>query len=241
MRPRIAGGGFLARAYLELNEVESLENAASNLRDRLLVRLLFRLGCRVSEALALEVKDIDFDQGTVTIEHLKARVRVSCHHCGARLGRTHAFCPRCGAKVEQAVMQQQEHRRMRTLPIEGDTLKILQDYIRRGGPVFQRGRRLIFGINRHRAWQVVKACAEKAGLPDLVNPETGKVHNVSPHRLRDAFAVMAVQRDDSTDGIRMLQEQLGHANIGTTMRYRKVAGEELKDWYTRLWGKQDNG
>lgn len=62
-----------------------------------------------------------------------------------------------------------------------------------------------------------------------MNPETGKVHGVSPHKLRDAFAIMAVQRDDSTDSIRMLQEQLGHVNIETTMRYRKVAGKELKD------------
>jgi integrase/recombinase XerD len=118
---------------------------------------------------------------------------------------------------------------------------MLGDYIRRGGSISQKGKMLIFGINRHRAWQVVKGCAEKAGLPNLLNPETGKVHSVSPHRLRDAFAVMAVQQDDSTDSIRMLQEQLGHASIGTTMRYRKVAGKELKDWYTRLWEKKDNG
>ena len=138
-------------------------------------------------------------------------------------------------------MKEQERRRVRALPVDSDTLKMLGDYIRRGGPISRGGKRLIFGINRHRAWQVVKDCAEKAGLPNLVNPETGRVRNVSPHRLRDAFAVMAVQRDDSTDSIRMLQEQLGHANIGTTMRYRKVAGEELKDWYTRLWEKRDNG
>ncbi len=85
--------------------------------------------------------------------------------------------------------------------------------------------------------KIVRDCAIRAGLVQLVNPETGKVHGVSPHRLRDAFAVTAVQRDDSTNGIRMLREQLGHANIGTTMRYRKVAGKELKGWYFRLRGK----
>ena len=50
---------------------------------------------------------------------------------------------------------------------------------------------------------------------------------------------MAVQRDDSTDSIRMLQEWLGHASIGTTMRYRKVAGQELKDWYEKLWPRKE--
>jgi len=94
---------------------------------------------------------------------------------------------------------------MRTLPLDGDTLKMLKEYIKRGGPVLRGGRKFIFGINRHRAWQIVKECAEKAGLPKLVNPETAKVHNISPHRLRDAFAIHAVKLDDSGDGLRLLQ------------------------------------
>lgn len=229
------------KTYLEREEVQQLEKAATNLRDRLLIRVLFRLGCRISEVLGIGVQDIDFDQGTITIEHLKARIRFSCPRCGARLGKAHAFCPVCGTKAEKALTQEQHHRRVRTLPIDTDTLEMLSDYIRRGGPISRGGKILIFGINRHRAWQVVRQCAERAGLDNLVNAETGKVHGVSPHRLRDAFAVIAVRKDDSTDSVRMLQEQLGHANIGTTMRYRKVAGQELKDWYTRLWEEGSNG
>jgi integrase/recombinase XerD len=61
----------MSEAYLEIADVEKLEQASTNMRDRLLIRLLFRLGCRVSEALALTVKDIDYRRGTVTIEHLK--------------------------------------------------------------------------------------------------------------------------------------------------------------------------
>jgi integrase/recombinase XerD len=75
-------------------------------------------------------------------------------------------------------------------------------------------------------------------LPKLINPETGKVHNVSPHKLRDAFATHAVKLDDSGDGLRLLQEHLGHASFNTTAKYRKVAGEELKDWYGKLWEKE---
>jgi len=221
------------KAYLEPEEVTMTEKATTNLRDRLLIRLLFHLGCRVSEALSLEVKDVDFFEGTVTIEHLKARVNLCCPKCGARLGKSHKFCPICGDSVEKAVAQEKEHRRVRTLPLDADTLEMLADFIRR-----DKTKDLIFGINRHRAWQIIRDCAEKAGLPKLVNPETGRVHNVSPHKLRDAFATRAVKLDDSGDGLRMLQEQLGHANIGTTMRYRKVAGKELKEWYRKLWEEQ---
>ena len=228
----------MPKAYLETEEVWRLEQATTNLRDRLLIRVLFHLSCRISEALGLTVKDIDFSQGTVTIQHLKTRLKLSCPGCGVALGRRHHYCPGCGTKVERAIIRQMEHRRQRVLPLESDTLIMLKEYVQRGGPVIRDGKKVIFGINRHRAWQVVKECAERAGLPKLVNPETGKTHNVTPHRLRDSFAVNAVKHNDSGDGLRLLQEHLGHASFNTTAKYRKVAGEELKDWYDKLWQKE---
>ena len=228
------------KTYLETEEINLMGDAATNLRDRLLIHMLFRLGCRISEALALKVEDIDFTQGTITIQHLKARLKLSCSECGQRLGRSHAFCPKCGGKVEKTQIEQQEHRRQRALPVDSETLNMLKDYIRRGGPVLREGKRLIFGINRHRAWQIVRDCAEKAGLPKLVNSETGRTHNVSPHRLRDAFAVHAMKVNDSGDGLRLLQEHLGHQNFNTTAKYRKVSGKEHHDWYHKLWQKDSS-
>lgn len=229
----------MSKTYLELAEVTQLEEAAGYLRDKLLIRVLFHLGCRISEALGIEVDNIDFNQGTVTIQHLKARTKLSCPHCSSHLGHSHKFCPKCGLEVKEVVAQEKEHRRLRTLPVDGKMLGMLRDYIDRGGPISHNGKQLLFGINRHRAWQIVRDCAIRAGLPQLVNAETGKVHNVSPHRLRDAFAVHAVKHNDSGDGIRMLQEHLGHQSITTTMRYRKVSGQEQKEWYQKLWGKEE--
>ena len=230
----------MSKVYLETIEIEALERATTNLRDHLLIRVLFHLGCRISEALGLEVKDINFTQGMVTIEHLKSSIKLACPKCSAHLGKSHTYCPKCGVKVEEAVAKEQEHRRMRTLPLDQNTLEMLKDYIKRGGPVTRNGRELLFGINRHRAWQIVGACAERANLPKLVNTETGKVHNVSPHRLRDAFAVHAVKLDDTGDGLRLLQEHLGHQSFNTTAKYRKVSGKEHRDWYQKLWSKDVN-
>lgn len=229
-----------AKAYLETKEVVALQNAATNLRDCLLIRLLSHIGCRVSEALGIRVEDIDLVNHTITIQHLKARIHLSCPYCHVRLGRSHSYCPGCGAKVEKVIAEEREHRRLRTLPVDNETIAMLKNYISRGGPVLRKGNQLIFGINRHRAWQIVRECAENAGLSKLINPETGRVHNVSPHRLRDFFAVHAVKVNDTGDGLRMLQEHLGHQSIVTTMQYRKVAGEELKSWYGKLW-KAENG
>jgi integrase/recombinase XerD len=226
------------KTYLEPEEIVMLENAASNLRDKILIHLLFWLGCRISEALSLTVEDLDFTQGTVTIVHLKRSLKVSCSNCGAMLGVSHVYCPKCGCKVEKSRIEELQHRHQRVLPVDRVTLKMLQEFMELGGPVVKAGKRLIFGINRHRGWQVVKGCAEKAGLPDLINPESGRVHHVSPHRLRDAFAVNAVKSDDSGDGLRLLQEHLGHQSFDTTAKYRKVAGEEQRELFEQLW-KED--
>ena len=227
------------KTCLDADDVVKLEGAAGYLRDRLLIRMLFWLGCRISEVLGIEVEDIDFDAGTVKIQHLKTRLKLSCPSCRVSLGRAHRYCPGCGASVREAVAEEATRRRIRTLPVDDETLDLLREYIDRGGPVTRDGKVLLFGINRHRAWQIVRDCAERAGLPKLVNPETGKVHGVSPHRLRDAFAVNAVKHSDSGDGLRLLQEHLGHASFNTTARYRKVAGEEHREWYAKLWKDEE--
>lgn len=129
---RNSQAGITPKAYLEPEEVARLEKSATNLRDRLLIRLLFHLGCRVSEALAVEANDVDFAQGTINIEHLKVRIRFACPQCGARLGKAHVFCPKCGTRVEQALTSQKQQRRLKRVPLDGETLEMLKDYIRRG-------------------------------------------------------------------------------------------------------------
>lgn len=159
------------KAYLEIEETDKLENAAICLRDRLLISLLRRLGCRISEALALDVKEIDFARGMVTIEHLKSGISLTCPDCTARLGKSYAFCPKCGTRIGKTVAKERHHRRMRTLPVDGETLNMLRDYLK-GGPSSRNGKELIFGINRHRAWQIVKECAERAGRSLKPSPES---------------------------------------------------------------------
>jgi integrase/recombinase XerD len=232
---------IITKAYLDFDDVQKLEAAATNLRDELLICLLFRTGSRISEVLGLRVGDIDFTAVTITIAHLKTRVQFTCPDCDARLGRNHSYCPKCGLKVSEAIMKEQQRWRTRVIPLDNKSLNLLKEYVRRGGPVKRDGEQFVFGINRHRAYQIIRACADKAGLPMLKNPETGQIHNVSPHRLRDAFAVRAMKLNDSGDGLRLLQVHLGHASFDTTARYRKVAGEEHRRWYDSLWKEEETG
>jgi len=210
-----------------------MEQATSCQRDRLLIRLLSRLGCRISEALAIKVGDIDFDQANIAIIHLKRSIKLQCRACKSRLSNRHHFCPGCGLKVNEKLRSQLEKRRIRVLPVNEATLSMLKTYVSSLSSVDSST--LLFNINRHRAWQIIRDCARRAGLPSLINPETGRVRGVSPHRLRDAFSVHAMKVYDSGDGLRLLQEHLGHLNFNTTARSRKIAGEEHRQWYSRLW------
>jgi integrase/recombinase XerD len=223
------------KTYLDPRDVELMEKCADSARDKLLVRLLFRLGCRVSEFLNIKMADVDFEQATITILHLKTRFRLLCPACKASLARRHRFCPECGKEVRQITSSEREQKRIRVLPVDEDTLYLLKEYVAINKSVSANNALPIFRINRHRAWQIVRDCARRAGLPNLVNPETGRVRGVSPHRLRDAFSVHAMKLDDSGDALRVLQEHLGHTSFNTTAKYRKIAGEEHRSWYDRLW------
>lgn len=227
-----------AKAYLELDEVARLEAAATNPRDRLLIRFLARLGCRISELLALRSGDFNLAIGMVTILHLKQRLSLRCPGCNTRLGRAHRFCPGCGSRLvgmAESVRKEVERRRVRTLPLDRETLEMVRAFLRATVPEER-----IFPIARNTGWRVVKGCALRAGLFGLVNPETGRPRGISPHRLRDAFAVHALKTDGSGDGMRLLQEWLGHSRFDTTARYRKVSGQELREWHDRLWPGKDS-
>lgn len=188
------------KTYLELKETELLESAASCLRDRLLIRLLSRLGCRISEALAIKHEDIDFERKTVTIIHLKRILKLFCPLCKSPLALKHRFCPGCASEIGDSIKKQQEKRRIRILPLDEDTLKLLKSYTDNNNTTDINDQTYLFGFNRHRAWQIVRNCAKQGRIPSLVNPETGRIRGVSPHRLRDAFSVHAIKRDDSGDG-----------------------------------------
>jgi integrase/recombinase XerD len=207
-----------------VRDVERLEEEAPSLRDRLLIRILFRCGPLVSEALRLRVEDVDFVGGGLRIEEVKTRVELACARCGGRLARSHAFCPGCGARAVRPRVTERALRRSRVVPLDAGTLELLREYVERGGPVLRDGELFLFEIARGRVRQIVRECARRARLRPLVDPDTGKRREVTPQRLREAFAVMQLRRDGSRNGARRLRRLMGHSRMAATMRYRRLAG-----------------
>ena len=185
--------------YLESQEVNLLARSATLLPDHLLISLLVHTGSCISEALGLIGGDIHFDSSALKIQHLKTRVTITCPGCNARLSRSSVYCPGSSDKVSTALGAQREQRRLHTIPIDQHALTLFEEYIKRGGVVEKESKIRIFAVNSHRAWQIITQCAARAGSPPRFNIQSGKFHNVSPHRLRESFTINAVKKNDSGD------------------------------------------
>lgn len=195
---------------VSLHEVERLLDAASlgdppvTLRDRALLEVLYGAGLRISEAVGLDLDDIDLggesdpSDGETTAPR-DAVVRV--------LGK--------GSK-------------QRLVPLGSYAVGAISDYLVRARPdlarrgqgtpaVFLnlRGRRL----SRQSAWAIIQTASERAGLD-----------HVSPHTLRHSFATHLL---DGGADVRVVQELLGHASVTTTQIYTLVTVQQLREVYAQ--------
>ncbi len=211
--------------YVEPGQIEKLISACSNPRDRAFIALLARTGVRISEAIELKTSDIDSKRGTLTIVHLKERLKLKCPNCGEILGKRHLFCPGCGNKVDQAIREKIEQRRQRMIPVDGDTLRLIDEYLQWRREFPYRGP-LVFPFTRQRGWQLIEKLGRRTGIRGL-----------HPHSLRHLLATTWVGKGLD---VKKLQVLLGHASIATTMEYVDSNFEQLRSEYEKLWQRKEN-
>lgn len=109
----------------------------------------------------------------------------------------------------------------RLIPVGKQAIKAVDHYLvnyrgevrEENGPLFvsSTGKR----INRMTVWERVKFYGKKAGIQKTI----------SPHTLRHSFATHLLERGAD---LRLIQDMLGHEDIGTTDRYTHVTGGRLR-------------
>jgi integrase/recombinase XerD len=154
---------------ISLDDVERLLSAASvgdtpaALRDRAIVEVLYGSGARISEAVGLDIDDIDFEQGSVRLMGKGGKERI---------------VP-LGSYARQAITAYIVRARP-SMAIKG-----------KGTPALflnQRGGRL----TRQSAWKAIHAAAERADLGATVSPHTLR-HSFATHLLDGGADVRVVQ------------------------------------------------
>jgi integrase/recombinase XerD len=214
------------KTYLEPNEIESLINAAPTLRDKLIIRLLYRLSCRVTELINIKVDEIDWARGLVLIQHLKTGIKKECPKCHAKIGRKSNFCPKCGENTSMVQASLGEEVRKRFISIDKETLIMAKEYVEKRKANSDR----LIPLTRQMITHIVQEVAKAAGLGGkiLLNPETGRMKGISPHRFRDAAALRWLEKRGDVEGQKALQEHLGHKSYATTARYLKLSPSQVQ-------------
>lgn len=146
-----------------LLDASGVGDGALPLRDRALLEVLYGTGARISEAVGLDIDDVDLDSGAARLLGKGSKERI------VPLG-SYA----CEAVQAWLVRGRPD------LSAKG-----------RAGPAFflnQRGARL----SRQSAWAVITAAAERAGLSGHVSPHTLR-HSFATHLLEGGADVRVVQ------------------------------------------------
>ena len=191
-----------SKRYSQPEQAERLIAGAITPRDKAFISTLAKTGMRISEAIQLKVTDIDFKRGTLTIVHLKERLKLKCPNCGDLLGKRHLFCSGCGKKVDQAIREKVKQRRQRVIPVDPSTLRLLDEYLK-WRRQFPYSGPLVFPFTRQRGWQLVEKIGRRAGIKGL-----------HPHSFRRLLATTWVGKGLD---VKKLQVLLGHASIAPTM------------------------
>jgi len=151
------------------------------LRDSALLELLYGSGLRIAEATALDIDEIDLDQGRVTA---------------------------WGKGGKQ-----------RTVPLSEPAIVALRSWLREGRATLMTEASPAAGVflNR-RGRRLTPRDARRIVDRRAASP-------THPHALRHTFATHLL---DGGADLRVVQELLGHADVGTTQRYTHVSKERLR-------------
>ena len=161
---------------LPLVDIERILDAAGApgtalaLRDRALLEVLYGTGARISEAVGLDVDDLDLQQGTVLLRGKGSKERIVPVGSYAR------------AAVE-AYLRRARPALMSVLQSAPSTSRALPAVF-----LNARGGRL----SRQSAWTVLVAAAERAGVRAEVSPHTLR-HSFATHLLDGGADVRVVQ------------------------------------------------
>ena len=106
------------------------------------------------------------------------------------------------------------------VPLDKITLQNLQLYIQQEK---LQPNDPLFSFSRQRANQIIREAGESVGIEKVGSK---KLHN---HHMRHSHCVAYIRRNNTLEGLRKLQQRIGHASISTTAQYLQFGLEERQE------------
>lgn len=210
--------------FLNLEEYERLLSIPNvekidGLRDKALLEVLFSTGMRVSELIALNVGQINFQRGEIAVLGKGKKLRVVFLSDQAKELLIKYLTARGIVKVE--LSPQSEESALKTEnnnePILNSKFLILNSS--ENEPLFISTREN--RVNARGIERMISKYAKAAGISK----------QVTPHTLRHTFATDLLSAGAD---IRSVQSLLGHSNISTTQVYTHVTDSHLREIHQKF-------
>ncbi|ARS90785.1 tyrosine-type recombinase/integrase [Natrarchaeobaculum aegyptiacum] len=190
--------------YLDIEEYETLIDACRDLRDELVLRLLWETGIRVSEASEIRIDDIDRDERQIEI-------RTSKQQRGSNESRTVYY------RYELAhVLREWLDGGGRNKYLHADSSDRL--LLTKQSPK----------MPTQRLGEIVHEVTDRTDLQEVVYTDVnGNPRNrITPHTFRHSYAV---HRTKNGMPIIYLQDLLGHSEIDVTRQYLKFRSDDIRE------------
>ena len=123
--------------------------------------------------------------------------------------------------------RREKRRYQRPVRVEAVTIALIEEYLR----TYNVGQGALIRIGKRRVRQIVFEAGVAAGIPRVGNK---KIH---PHHFRHSHCVAWVRANPSMEGLRKLQQRLGHASLSTTAHYLQFAFSEQQSEVDSVFGE----
>ena len=203
--------------YLTIEELQQFFESIEDYRHKLMMRMIYELGCRVGEFVRIQLRHLSFRRGTIFFpaENTKTRAR--------RVG----HLPQGVMNEVRSLLREQGRMARRT-----DTILRPGDYLFHPGPTARRH----FTENRLR--QIFRKYVLQSGLDrQYAQDKKGRaLHELTIHSLRHSHIMHYVHAYKLP--LPVVQRQVGHKSLKTTSIYLRPSDEHVGQAYAEARGQQ---
>ena len=123
--------------------------------------------------------------------------------------------------------RKEKRRYQRIVLVDDATVSLIREYMETYSVV--KGQ--LFNLTARRVQQIVYEAGVTAGIP-LVGEKM-----IHPHHFRHSHCVAWVRANPTMEGLRKLQQRVGHSSITTTAHYLQFAFEEQREEVEKVLGE----